>query len=355
MNDTTLASVPEEEREKPEQQKKDHPYYRGGTLNAIEVLLEAVQDTNDVDALMEKIRIDEQAQSRVSYLVEEGDERNYGDLQITRPADIDRRNSILLSELEEGLNKGDLAKYYHISPQHLSMLIHPNYANRVKRDLIISAVLLPRLPVSVDKLNHILMEVNRAGIYDKTGDVRENRRNRVLMELVNYAQDHECPRDRWLTFAHEVLAYLRLPPLYRDGENHHTHNLTPKEIELIEQWGSWQPRDDGAGYLKFRRECFDAYCARHGLNSAAAHARIARKCFIGEDSVRSILCSGVESNRNRGGRETLVLMAIELGRGMDEANRILMEAGYPVLYPFRENPKEVEWILKLLRNQICNR
>lgn len=334
-------------------EKPERIIYRGGTLGAFQAMLEMVRQEPDVEKLMQMIEVAEEKNSRVRYIVDD-DSQEVGHLLFCRPSDIDRSNSILLAPLAEGLKKGVLAvDYYHISPQYLSMLITPGYQNKVTQELILCAVLLPKQPVCLDDLNHILMEVGQPGLFDVTGDLQANRRNRALIGLVNYAQDHECPRDRWLTYAHEMLAYLKMDPLYRQGQTHSQSDLTDEDISLFESWTAKKDiMDEKTGYMGYRKVCFEDYRERKGMTVGEAQAKIGAAAIIGPESVKNLLCASRMSSRTRGSRETLVRMSIEMGCDLDEANRILMEAGYPLLYPFREDDNERRFIFYLLKNSL---
>lgn len=353
MDERQIEDINEsEETQKP---TPEEPIYRGGTLDALSAMLSMAESGLTAEEAMAQIEKDEEQQSLVLYIPEDGGK---GDsyLRYCLPSDLERSNSILLEPLAEGLKKGELAKdYYHIEPNQLSMLIRPGYKNKVNRNIVLCALLIPRKPVSLDKANHILMELGHPGLYDKTGTYRENIRNRMLMNIFEYAQENECPRDRWLFLANDILRKMDLKPLFRE-KNPRSIVLSQEEEQLLEVWkASAQAVCSTDGYMEFRRDCFDRYCGWRGLSITAAQNRISQKALIGIDSVKNILCASEMSAKTRSSRPTLMWMAIELGCDLDEGNRILMETGFPLLYPFRENDEDRFWIYALLRNGLERR
>lgn len=335
-------------------ERKEH-LYRGGTLNALSAMLTMAETGMSVDEAFALIEQEEAGQSRVLYIPENtGGEENGGRSGFLRycvPSDLERSNSILLEPLAEGLKKGELAKdYYHINPTQLSMLIRPGYKHKINPNLVLSALLMPRELPALDDVNHILMELGQPGLYDRTGDFQENRRSRMLINLFDYARDHECPRERWLFLANDMLRYLEMKPLYRE-KNSRWVVLSPEEKALFNRWNAAAgavPRE--GDYMVFRRECFERYRARLGLSITEAQEKIGKAVSIGVDSVKNVLCATRAGIKTRSSRPTLALMAIELGCDLDEANRILMEAGYPLLYPFRESDEDRDYIYRLLGN-----
>lgn len=326
-------------------------HYRGGTLNAIDEIRNLSEE--DSEKLMEHIVIEEKKHQRV---FTEGTEEKKK-LHLQRPSDQDRSNTILLAPLNEGLKKGELAnEYYNISPQYLSMLISPDYGNKVTQNLIISAVLLPRKPVTVDDVNHILMELCLPGLFDKTGDKAANRRNRVLCKLLEYAQTNPCPRKNWLLFAHEVLAYLRMDALYTVSKKHRAVSpdcLSEEEETLAEGWrGDSGNTEQEPNYMTFRNECFKRYREENDLRVNAAYSALYHKIHIDEDTIKTLVSSSSVGDKTHGSRPTLIQLAIHMGCDLNEANRMLMEANYALLYPLREDEDELKHIHALLKNGI---
>lgn len=340
--------------------KSEEPVYRGGTLDALSAMLRMAQVGLSADQAMALIEEEEAEQSRVLYIPEgicdETDRKKDSYLRYCIPSDLERSNSILLEPMAEGLKKGELAEeYYHIKPAQLSMLIRPGYKNRVNRNLVLCALLMSRELVCLDDANHILMELGQPGLYDKTGNYRENMRNWMLMNIFDYAQEYECPRDRWLFFANDILRSMDMEPLYR-VENPRRITFSRQEQELFDRWKSSAqavPRTEG--YMKFRRECFERYRSRLGESITEAQYRMAREASIGVDSVKNILCASQMSSKTRSSRPTLILMAIEMGCNLDECNRILMETGFTLLYPFRESNEDRTYIYQLLQNSLSRK
>ena len=332
------------------------PIYRGGTLDALSAMLSMLEKEPAVEEAMKQIEWEERENSRVLYLPENADDEQQisetGYLSYGIPDDLERSNSILLEPLAEGLKKGELAMdYYHIQPSKLSMLIRPGYKYKVERNLVLCALLMPRELLAIDDVNHIMMELGQPGIFEKTGNFRDNIRNKMVINLFEYAQTNECSRSRWLFLANDMLLYLDMEPLYH--KKGHLPELSEEERALFDGWKAAAAEVSHTdGYLKFRRECFERYRERKGLSITNAQNLLANKTHITVDSVKNVLCATKMTPRTRSSRPTLALMAIEMGCSLDECNRILMEAGYPLLYPFRETEEDREYIFRLLKNSL---
>ena len=337
----------------PDPNAKKH-IYRGGTTDALSAMLHMAEAGLSVDEAFNLILQEENEQSRVLYIPENLNDKKKRYLRYCVPSDLDRSNTILLEPLAEGLKKGELAlDYYHIKPSMLSMLITPGYKHRgVQRNHVLCALLMPCKLVELDDANHILMELGMAGLYDNTGNYQDNKRNRMLASIFEYARENDCPQERWLFLANDMLRQKGLKPLYRDKDD-----CRPDPDDAAQKlFDRWEAEAKASaltgGYMKFRRECFDRYCSKLGLSITAAQEQIADRVSIGVDSVKNILCASQMSSKTRSSRHTLALMAIELGCDLDEGNRLLMEAGYSMLYPFRESDEDRFYIYRLLENKL---
>lgn len=326
--------------------------YRGGTLDALSTMLDRLKPNTTIEELIKIIEKEEEESSRVLFIRDPDQPNSSGHLRYEIPDDLDRSNSILVDPfLINGLKKGQLARdYYHISPSELSMRISPRYANKVRQNMVISALLIPKKLLPLFDINHILMELGKPGLYPETGKIQTNRRNRALIKLIEYAQKHECPGERWLFVANDMLRYLGYEPLYNDANCEVT--LQPELKKLFDAWNKDSAEtDDKEGYMRFRRECFQRYCKSKGMTSERAQQEIAFRIQVSAETVETVLCSRRMSSKTHSSRPTLILAAIEIGCDLDEANRMLMEAEYELLYPFRESDEDREYIFRLLKNQ----
>lgn len=290
------------------------------------------------------------AEKRRVYFSENEDGRT---LHLEIPSSASRSNWIFLSALEDGLKKGDLAtKYLNISPQHFAMIRNPQNPNKPNVDLIVIAALVNHRPFSLEDVNHVLMEIELPGLFTDTYVEKTNRRNYILARLLNYAQDHECPRERWIHFAREALSYLGMEPL--QGLPGSTSQLSMQEEEMLQMWlDEADQKCKKTNYLHQRKEFLERYAKKTGVDMARAVSTLSKASGIYLQTVKDVFNSELPVDGTRGSRETLIYGAIHMGCTLDEANTMLREANYALLYPFRETTQELNEIALLLRNQVA--
>lgn len=323
-----------------------------GTQTAGVISLFSQSSEEELRRLLDNIKIEESKKQRV-YLKDAADGGKH--LHIERPTDKERANVIMLASLEEGLRKGVLAKeYLNISPQHFSMIIGEKQCNKASLDLIVCAALVLRHPFGIDQVDHVLMEIERAGLFTDTYDEIQNLRNYILRKLLAYAQEHECPRERWLFFGLEVLAFLGMKPL-QEWDNVRV-NLSIEEEEMILDWMEEAKKVCGkTNYMVRRNRYLNRYAQENGISLDDAITRLADEIPLDRGSVRDVFASEFSVEGTRGRRDTLILGAIRMNCTMEETNRMLREANYALLYPFRENPDEIVHIALLLQNEIVRK
>lgn len=272
-------------------------------------------------------------------------------LCIERPSDKARANVILLAPLEEGLKKGVLAKeYLNICPQQFSMIISKKGRHKVDLDLIVSAALVIQKPFSTGAINHVLMEVGRSGLFTDTYLRETNLRNGVLSKIIEYAQDHECPRERWILFAREVLAFLGMEPLRCLPPDR--LQLSRAEKDLAYAWlEELEESCYARNYMTKRWNYFQRFADAAGLSTSAAVKEFAEKIGYDDSVVRATFARETIGKGSHGERGTILKCAIGLGCTIDEANEMLREANYALLYPLREDPVERFDIISLLENE----
>ncbi len=274
-------------------------------------------------------------------------------LGVELPSNRDHANDIFLKPLTDNLKRGELASIYNVSPSQFSMIISRTSVHRVSRDLILCAALMTRTPISVEAVDHTLMELGLPGLFTGTYNERENKRNFILCRILEYGQTHTCA-DSWLTFARGILNYLDMDIPGGNYRNISIPSLSPEEIELAEQWQT--EAEESAeklteiDYMPLRNHYFNLYVQKTGLTRAGALRHLSEITFLSEDAIKKYLTAKVATSQTHGSRESLIRLAAELGCTLDEANILLRQSNMAIIYPLQENAYEMELTQRLLRN-----
>ena len=198
-----------------------------------------------------------------------------------------------------------------------------------------------------------------------------NRRNYLLEKILTYA-DRTGPypgKGSWLDFAEAVLDRFRdyYQPL-ADGrwgkdelemEGLRRLNLVARpEITFTEQeeamFTRWRREIDcvsHSDYALTRNELLTAYMKRQGISSRGEAIRtLADNVYITPETC-SALFSKMSAANSKGSRETILALAVNLGCGLDTANKLLAQINEPLLYPFQTLNDDEYWLKLLLHPQ----
>ena len=306
-------------------------------------------DPKDVENLLNIIKIKESEEQRV--YVSEAD--SIEQLHIEGPSRVARADVVFLAALQDGLKKGDLAsQYLHISPSHFSMIRNPKKAHKPNLDLIVTAALVNHHPFCVEVVNHVLMEIELPGLFTDTYDYNVNLRNFILARILEYAQDHPCPRARWIDFAWEALDYLGMQPLQDVPVGN--CELSVKEEELLTKWLEEAKRKCvKTDYMVLRREYLDRFAEENHKSKTEAISLLAEIAAIHISTVRDVFASEYAGKGTRGSRDTLIQGAVYMGCTLDEINTLLRQANHSLLYPFREDSVDAINMTKALFNKLA--
>ena len=328
-------------------QLDDRNAYGSATAGALD-LLENVPNES-VKKLLENIKLKEAAEQRV-YV---SDTEDISCLHLEGPSRRDRADAIFLPALQDGLKKGDLARHYmNISPNNFAMIRGTDSRHKPNLDLIVIAALVNKQPFRVQDINHVLMEIELPGLFTDTYDNDVNLRNYILSCILNYAQDHECPRERWINFTWEALDYLGLEPL--QNVQCTSENLTVAEEEMLRGWMEEAERNCvRVDYRILRKKFVHRYAEENGLTPSKVIGRIAQITYYNESTVRDVVAPlSVKKLANKA-RTSLIQCAIAMGCTLEETNTMLRQSNLALLYPFREDGQEIIWVTKLLKNGIA--
>lgn len=325
-------------------QMRDLPGYGPDTMGILEKM--RLADQPGYQQMLRNIRFSEGAVQHVFFTDDPEDPQ----LCAVLPTDRDRANAILLAPLEQGLKKGELASdHYNIRPSQIAMIAGPDMRYKVNQDLMICAAMMVNPPLCVDEVNHVLMEVCQPGLFTMTYDPQINLRNFVLTRLLEYAQDHPCPRDWWLSLARDILACLNLPPLHKLSGS--ARQLSSEEAALARSWYEEARRTiPPVNFMTLRKRAFDAYRTNTRQTQPDAINTLKDKVFMSADSIIKLLTSQSSTRRSRGSRDSLIRLAIHLGCSFEEANLMLLQAGFALLYPMRQDDTERDHIKALQKN-----
>lgn len=328
------------------QEKKEDGQYRPQTNAAIS-MMEKIR-AEDVENLLNVIKTRESKEQRV-YVSEAN---SIEELHLEGPSRTDRADVIFLAALQDGLKKGDLAsQYLHISPSQFSMIRNPKKAHKPNLDLIVTAALVNDEPFRVEDVNHVLMEIELPGLFTDTYDYEVNLRNFIFTRILEYAQDHRCPRERWINFAWEALDYLGMQALQDVPVD--SCDLSVKEEELLTRWLEEAKRKCvRTDYMVLRRKYLDRFAKEKKMSRSAAISVLSETAAIHISTVRDVFASEFAGEGTHGSRETLIQGAVYMGCTLDEVNTLLRQANYPLLYPFREDNLDAINMTKALRNKL---
>lgn len=321
--------------------------FRPQTAGLVEMLSKVPKEA--IEEALEKIKTKEAKEQRVIVTETDGEKVLY----IEGPSYTDRADVIFLSALQDGLKKGVLAKeFLNISANRFSMIRNPNNANKPNVDLVIIAALVSLKPFSLEEVNHVLMEIELPGLFFNTYDDDLNKRNYVLAEILKYAQGRECPRERWIFFAREILEYLEMPPLQDLPAG--KYNLSTEEEALAMRWMAEAERNCvKTNYMILRNDFIDRFEKENNLSDSKVVSYLAQICYSNNSTIRDVFTSDFAGPGTHGSRETIIQGAVHMGCSLDETNALLREANYALLYPFRPDNTDAVSIAKLLRNEFA--
>lgn len=336
-----------------EQEKQKNEQYRKMTAELIGKL-EKVQ-AEKVQELLNNIKIKESKKQRVY----EFEAENITELRLESPSYQDRADVVFLAALEDGLKKGELAELYlDISPNYFSMIRKPEHKrkrderHKPSQDLIVAAALVNRRPFKLEDVNHVLMEIELPGLFTDTYIYDKNLRNSVLAKILNYAQNHDCPRERWILFTWEALDYLGLRNLSNIPVD--TSQLTMKEETLLDGWLAEAKKECvRTDYMEQRRKHLDDYAKAHNITRSKAIAKLAELTYIDISTIRDVFASEFAGKDTHGDRTTIIQVAAHMGCTLEEINTLLRQANYPLLYPFRKDNFDAINIVRALSNKVA--
>ncbi len=323
--------------------------YRPETAALIETLSRVPAE--DIQKLLDNIKFKEADKQRVYF----SDATDIKQLHIEGPSRTDRADVIFLSALQDGLKKGDLASHYlNISPNHFSMIRNSDNRNKPNPDLIVIASLVNHQPFSVEDVNHVLMEIELPGLFIDTYDYHLNLRNYILSRILTHAQNHECPRERWIHFAWEALDYLGMKPL-QDLQGC-ACDLSMSEERMLTQWMEDAKKECvKTDYTVLRRRYLQRFAEENRLSASKVINHLSRISYFEPTTIRDVFASKFPGEGTRGARETLILGAVHMGCTLEETNTLLRQANHALLYPFREDNTEISSMAMLLRNAIAKK
>lgn len=245
----------------------------------------------------------------------------------------------------------ELAQRLHVNQSILSAATSEKGKRKLTRDVVLSALFsLPSVP-TVDQVNHKLMELRVPGLYTETAFERENQRNWILYQILEYAGDGKvCPMGSWKEYANAVLKALELETLICGEEN---CELPEKEKARVEEWRS---RIDSIGSVDFtlvRRMHLQNYRIKNGLDrhggKIMAFERLESETGIPLTTVESVF--GTLSNRNSNvNPDTLIPVMTVIGCTLNEVNEMLLQANRELVYYASCDEYMLRWIGRLMEN-----
>lgn len=208
----------------------------------------------------------------------------------------------------------------------------------------------------IAEVQHTLMVARVAGLY-RNQSLDDTRRNLVLQHLFSWKLEHPdlfCD----LSFAENVLKYCGCAPL-KQGRSYPAPRISKKigtQLKLLREDLKLVKRVDA-----FRRRSA-LCCGYFGVSSPkeiSSSQRIALELenewgddaakldlFLKEDKATSVL-----TPRNR---EALIHYALVMGAGYEELQRMLIEAGCPILYPRSYEDLDLEYLRCAMENEKQN-
>lgn len=276
------------------------------------------------------------------------------DFEAILPTNVDRASSILTLIQRPGENRKTLALRLNTDPSTLSTATSETRNRRFSRNIVLASILWIDPIPDPDEANHILMQMGRPGLFLRTYDNRENRRNWVLHSILTYAQSHPCPVNNWLEFANGILHTCgmhlintrkkTLPPL---------PVITPHIRQLAEQWATESRQLQAVNFSIKRNHFFNRFCQeRHytGYGSILeAKQDITNQALVSISVVNDML--GAYTNKNSNiGRESLIPIAIAMNCSFREINQMLLEGNRALLYPNTSDEMELAWIRAMHRD-----
>ena len=258
-----------------------------------------------------------------------------------------RTGSALAKELmEEAKTPGETMKEFaercSVTNSTLSNATSWASGRTLTRDLALKIILMST-PLPTEKtVNHTMMVLGRPGLFTDTGDVKANRRNQVLINILEYAQNHSCPTENWLIFTQMVFNQLG-DGVFLGSEDAPFATLSKEAIAEIDVWAEEVKKLRAVDYLAQRQEFVKRFASRRGLRCSKEKLMevICKEAFISPGAIKNILA--LRANKNsKGSRESLINLAKVLGCTFPEVNSMLRKANHAILYPKSADKEEVD-------------
>ena len=265
-----------------------------------------------------------------------------------------RYNQILQNLLEDIRRpcekKKELAKRLHVSQSLLSAATSEKNERKLKRDVILSALLSLSVLPTVDQVNHKLMELAEPGLFTQTAYTEENRRNWVLHHILEHGQDYACPMESWLLYANTALELLDLPPLICQD----TGGVFPEaDRAMLEDWREQIAQIGFVDFSVMRRQLLLDYRIRNRLDDYGGRKKtfdkLSRESGVDVSMVESVF--GTMTNRNSDvNPETLIPVMAVMGCSLYQVNEMLLQANRELVYTTSRTAYALKWIGRLVSN-----
>lgn len=271
----------------------------------------------------------------------------------------ERAQKILLEAQQSEEKKKEFAERLGITPQELSMYMTTRSNFRPpKRDIILIATLSRKTMPSVRDFNHILMELKQPGLFTYTYDKMENRRNQLLILLIQYMEQNPVDVSERVAFVSGVFRYLGADALDKNKAKE------PEELEMIvgtkrlQDWKDILMQVGECDFSTKRRQYRARFAARNTIDGSAQsciHDRILKNLerIRGQEYALYTLervqeFFGKPTNpKSRVPRMIIIDMGIGMECTLDEINNMLAEANRGLLYPGTWDEDEVQAIQKI--------
>lgn len=230
--------------------------------------------------------------------------------------------------------KKDAAEALHIPPAAYSMYINLDLARQIPRDILLTVFLTDPVGYDTADADHILMELNRPGLFTTTYVYEENCRNMVLRLLFDYCKKHtEIEPDERVCLLNGLLEEMsrRTGVALESVRAEYWPAKVPEDETLLTLCDTELQSIAASDYTLFRRQKYNEYCAAHpGKNCVLC---IADEVYLTPDVVRTILSADIDTENSIGDRDSLIRIAIAMNCDLSEINRMLVESNRSLLYP----------------------
>lgn len=283
---------------------------------------------------------------------------------------LSQKTENLLKQISRpGEKRKDLAARLHIDAATLSRAISGTNPRPLTRNHILIIILNMDPIPTCEEVEHILMEMGHPGLSEEPIDEKVYQRNYLLRSILDYARENKVPLgvSDWAECANLILERLKgmkdydLEMLYKFPMDHsavlpgNMYTTLKEWLRKLTELEKEMPKDERTrASEQIINEQYTQYLERNNLNyyggMQKANEFLAKESNVSEDQVKALRVND-KKNGHVVGREARISIASVMGATFTGVNKMLRMSNQRPLYPNQGDCKEVERIMKLMKNK----